>query len=149
MEEKLRSLDVAVGSNVRGRRSGLGLRQEDLAESLHALLETGWSAPMVSRVEEGRRSLTVTELLAFAASLSATPDELLDPLAFGDDSPVEVFPGRLIPAAGVRAIVRGEVRSHVTVEGTKKTQRFTPTDRRNITDVAELRELLRGEWGKR
>jgi len=69
------------------------MRQPDLAKTMVSLGEAAWSASTVSRAESGERSLSLSEFIALAYALGATPDELLDPTAFGDESDVQAPTG--------------------------------------------------------
>lgn len=157
-EARARSLDAVIGANVRARRKGLDLRQPDLAETMVTIFgETAWSASTVSRVEDGKRSIRVSELVSLACALGSTPEELLDPVAF-DESPIEM-PGGTIDAHRLRAILRGEVRVRVSLEGPtearKVNTRFSPTERGGSVKLLAFgleggEELLRKmEEGKR
>jgi transcriptional regulator with XRE-family HTH domain len=139
---KIRTVDEVLGANVRARRTGLGLKQSDLATTLDALLGGGWSAPVVSRLESGKRATSVVELLALAFTLNATPDELLDPLAVGDERPVNLWGRWLITATKLRVLVRGEARLQTTIEGSSFSQRFSPTERGDA--VAYLTLMAQG-----
>ena len=136
-DERVRTLDEVVGANVRARRAGLGLKQSDLAETLDAVLG-GWSGPVVSRLEAGRRSTSVSELIALATVLNATPDELLDPTSVGDERPVNLWGQWLIDAKKLRVVVRGEVRVQTSVKDGKITQRYGATDRGDPLSVMTL-----------
>jgi transcriptional regulator with XRE-family HTH domain len=143
MGEKVRTLDEVVGANVRARRAGLGLKQSDLAETLDALLG-GWSTAVVSRLEAGTRSTSVIELMALATTLNATLDELLDPLAVGDDRPVMLWGRWRIDARKLRVIVRGEVRVQTSIKGSKLAQRYGATDRGDVGSVMTLMKPSQG-----
>jgi transcriptional regulator with XRE-family HTH domain len=136
-DKEVRTLDEVVGANVRARRAGLGLKQSDLAETLEGLLG-GWSGPVVSRLEAGRRPTSVSELIALATVLNATPDELLDPTSVGDKRPVNLWGRWLIDAKKLRVVVRGEVRVQTSVRDGKITQRYEATDRGDPVSVAAL-----------
>jgi transcriptional regulator with XRE-family HTH domain len=135
-DDRVRTLDEVVGANVRARRAGLGLKQSDLAETLETL--GGWSGPVVSRLEAGRRSASVSELIALATVLNATPDELLDPTSVGDKRPVNLWGQWLIDAKKLRVVVRGEVRMQTSVRDGKITQRYEATDRGDPLSVMTL-----------
>jgi transcriptional regulator with XRE-family HTH domain len=136
-EERVRTLDEVLGANVRARRTGLGLKQSDLAETLDALLG-GWSAAIVSRLEAGKRQASVSELMALAGTLNATPDELLDPLAVGDDRAVNLWGRWVIDARKLRVIVRGEARVQTSIKNGKMTWRYGQTDRGDPGSVLML-----------
>jgi len=136
-EERVRTLDEVLGANVRARRTGLGLKQSDLAETLDALLG-GWSAAIVSRLEAGKRQASVSELMALAGTLNATPDELLDPLAVGDNRAVNLWGRWVIDARKLRVLVRGEGLVQTSIENGKITQRYSQTDRGGPLGVATL-----------
>ena len=138
-----RTLDGVIGANVRAWRSAHGLRQPDLAEAMGELGARGWSASTVSKVEDGKRSISVYELLALGLALGATPVELLDPLAFGDTSAVGL-PSGFPPGSPDRAearqfqmFVRGEARLRFLGSDPKGGHNWktNPTDRRNTEDV--------------
>jgi transcriptional regulator with XRE-family HTH domain len=124
MGEEVRTLDEVVGANVRARRTGLGLKQSDLAETLDAVLG-GWSGPVVSRLEAGRRATSVSELVALAGALHATLYELLDPLAVGDDRPINLWDSWLVDADRLRLIVHNELRVWTSRKGGKVTHAVT------------------------
>ena len=76
--------------------------------------------------------------MALAGTLNATPDELLDPLAVGDDGPVNLWGRWLIDARKLRVLVRGEVRMQTSIKGTEITQRYGATDRGDVGSVMTL-----------
>ena len=69
-----------IGLNITSIREKLGLTQEDLAK----MLDMGRST--IAQIENGKRKVTVEELMKFAASLNTTTEILLNP----DLSPDEV-----------------------------------------------------------
>ena len=62
-----------VGTNVRRRRLGLGLTQEQFAE------RSGFTQQYISDLERGRRNPTVVSLLELAQALDTTPVALITP----------------------------------------------------------------------
>jgi transcriptional regulator with XRE-family HTH domain len=70
------SLTSTVAANIRGRRAVLGWRQDDLAERLD------WTQRVVSRIEQGQRTLDVDELSRVCRVLGVG---LPDLLAGGDE----------------------------------------------------------------
>jgi transcriptional regulator with XRE-family HTH domain len=135
-----RTLDAVIATNVRARRAAARLRQPDLAKAMVRLGESAWnSEATVSKVEGGKRPVSVSELVALGLALGATPDELLDPVGVaGDWSPVELA-GLTWSARKLRAVVRGEARVGVTFdEAGKAHYRISPTDRSDPTAVLAM-----------
>jgi transcriptional regulator with XRE-family HTH domain len=133
-----RGVDAIVGVNVRGRRAGLDMSQPDLAAKMGALGHGGWGAATVSRVESGKRATSTAELFGLGLILGATPEDLLDPTAYGDESDVAV--GLPIKARDFRVIVRGEYRPRVHFTGKEpknlraRSYELVPTDRVNVVE---------------
>jgi transcriptional regulator with XRE-family HTH domain len=123
-----REIDAIVGANVRGRRAGLDMSQPDLAAKMGALGHGGWGAATVSRVESGKRATSTAELLGLGLVLGATPEDLLDPTSYGDESDVHI--GLPVKARDLRAIIRGEYRPRVHLDG--PTYELVPTDRVDV-----------------
>ncbi len=74
------SSDVSglVRSRLRGLRHSLGLSLDDLADRSHL------SASTISRVENGKRTISLDLLVALAAGLEVSVDALLEPSDDGD-----------------------------------------------------------------
>ena len=64
-------LQMVVAANVKQRRLGLGLSQEQLAEVC------GYHRTYVGSVERGERNITLSTLQALSAALQTQPQELL------------------------------------------------------------------------
>lgn len=64
-------LDNLIGRNVRSVRSGMRLRQEDVAD------EIGWDRAIITRIEAGRRRLTFTDVIALCGALKVDLRQLL------------------------------------------------------------------------
>jgi transcriptional regulator with XRE-family HTH domain len=60
-----------VGPKIRAVRDHLGIKQTDLAE------QVGLDRTALSRIENGKRRVSSTELRYFAAALGVKPDQLL------------------------------------------------------------------------
>ena len=125
-----RGIDAIVGANVRGRRSGLDMRQPELAGRMTALGHEGWGAATVSRVESGKRSTSTAELLGLGLALGATPEDLLDPTTYGDESDVGL--GVTFKARDLRAVIRGNHRPRVNFAGEVLTYELAPTNRIDV-----------------
>jgi hypothetical protein len=80
-----------------------GLNQALLGEALAKFLGKRWSKQMVSAVEGGRRDLSVTELLAFAAVLGRPVQDLLAPSL----AQMIEFPAGSVEGVQMRALVLG------------------------------------------
>jgi transcriptional regulator with XRE-family HTH domain len=66
--------EQAFGQLVRGRREGLHLSQMDLSRKMN------WPQTKVSRVEQGKRSVTLSELLALSRVFGCSGNELFGEL---------------------------------------------------------------------
>lgn len=64
-------VDALIAANVRAIRARRQERQEDLAAEL------GWSRPVVGDLEQGRRRVTVADVIALCRALSVDLHELL------------------------------------------------------------------------
>lgn len=64
-------IDSLIAANVRAIRAHRQIRQEDLATDL------GWSRPVVGDLENGRRRVTVADMLALCRALEVDLRELL------------------------------------------------------------------------
>ena len=69
-------VSAKVGEEVARLRRAAGLSQGELLEGLKPY-GISWSRPLISWVENGRRSLDLEELTALAAFFRVTPTELL------------------------------------------------------------------------
>jgi transcriptional regulator with XRE-family HTH domain len=109
----IRTVAATVAGNVRAFRHLRGIDQATLARRMESL-GIAWRQVTVSDVERGPRNVTVAELLALAATLGTTIEQLLDPrgperirgplLSFSDPDPDD-------PSHGVLGAVPPE---HVT-----------------------------------
>jgi transcriptional regulator with XRE-family HTH domain len=123
-----RSLAEVVGANLRGRRAGLGLTQPDLAEWMKQLGHPKWSAPTVSRVEDGKRGLSVDELVTLSLVLGATLQEMLDPVAYDEETPVRVAGTKPANPWALRNLIQGETRVRVRQERDRFVYQISPTN---------------------
>lgn len=64
-------VDKLIGANVRGTRSRLRMRQEDLADAM------GWSRRTVTTLEAGNRRVTVSDVMLLCEALEVDLAELL------------------------------------------------------------------------
>lgn len=64
-------VDELIGANVRGVRSRLRMRQEDLADAM------GWSRRTVTTLEAGDRRVTVSDVMLLCGALEVDLAELL------------------------------------------------------------------------
>lgn len=64
-------LDRLVAANVRAERARAGIRQEDLAD------EVGWDRAIVSRIEAGRRRITLSDAITLCEGLKIDMRRLL------------------------------------------------------------------------
>jgi transcriptional regulator with XRE-family HTH domain len=64
-------IDALIAANVRAIRARRQERQEDLA------LELGWSRPVVGDLENGRRRVTMADMIALCRALEVDQRELL------------------------------------------------------------------------
>jgi transcriptional regulator with XRE-family HTH domain len=86
-------LTHATGRAIRRYREKRRMSAEQLAESI-STLGLRYTRTQVSNLESGRReSITVGEVLAFAAVLEVPPALLLFPI--GTDNPVTILPGQM------------------------------------------------------
>ncbi|MEK7859142.1 MAG: helix-turn-helix transcriptional regulator [Elusimicrobiota bacterium] len=69
--------EQVFGKLVRGRREGLRLSQMELSRKMN------WPQAKVSRVEQGKRSVTLSELLALSRAFGCSGYELFSELEFG------------------------------------------------------------------
>jgi transcriptional regulator with XRE-family HTH domain len=132
-----RSLAEVVAANVRSRRAGLGLTQPDLVAAMKGLGQAKWSPSKVSAIEDGKRSITVDELVTLLFVLGATLEEMLDPVAYGDETPVRVAGMRLDPRA-LRALIRGDLRVRVRGEGDGIDYRISHVERGAPATLEEM-----------
>ena len=100
-------LTRVTGRLIKGYRKARQLSAERLAEGVSEL-GLRYTRTQVTNLESGRRdSITVGEVLAFAAVLDVPPFLLLVPL--GQDEEVEALPGRMTDAWQVYRWMNGEV----------------------------------------
>jgi transcriptional regulator with XRE-family HTH domain len=92
-----------VGTRIRERRMERGLNQTLLGEAVARVLAKPWSKQMISAAEGGRRDLSVTELLAFAAVLGRPVQDLLAPSL----TQTIKFPAGSVEGVQMRALVLG------------------------------------------
>lgn len=64
-------LDQLIAANVRAARARLDLRQEDVAD------EIGWDRAIITRIEKGRRRLTLPDIIALCGALQIDLRQLL------------------------------------------------------------------------
>jgi transcriptional regulator with XRE-family HTH domain len=64
-------VDKLIGANVRGVRSRLRMRQEDLSDAM------GWSRRTVTTLEAGDRRVTVSDVMLLCEALEVDLAELL------------------------------------------------------------------------
>jgi transcriptional regulator with XRE-family HTH domain len=96
-----------VADNVKGLREKKGHSQVRLADVVKKQ-GLDWTQSTVSQVELGARHVNVDELLALAAALEVTPQDLLDPTTTsGDAHAVDLGMGRLTKEQFVHEWVRG------------------------------------------
>lgn len=69
-----KNINLQVGQNIAQKRKSLGITQAKIAEELKLEIET------ISRMENGRISLSLDRLEQFAAILKCTPADLLRPM---------------------------------------------------------------------
>jgi transcriptional regulator with XRE-family HTH domain len=62
--------DRAVVATVSSSRKDMDLTQEDLAKRM------GWSREVLSNIEQGRRGVTVSDLILIARALNLDPETL-------------------------------------------------------------------------
>lgn len=63
-------LDRAVVATIASTRKDLDIKQAKLAERM------GWSREIVSKIEQGRRDVTVADLVLIARALEVDPETL-------------------------------------------------------------------------
>jgi transcriptional regulator with XRE-family HTH domain len=68
-----------VGSRIKERRHQLGLEQDELCARIASLTNGGWNPAWqdMSRIENGVRTVTDLEVIAFAEALECSPCWLL------------------------------------------------------------------------
>lgn len=64
-------VDTLIGANVRGIRSRLRMRQEDLADAI------GWARRTVTTLEAGDRRVTMSDVMLLCEALEVDLAELL------------------------------------------------------------------------
>lgn len=79
----MNNADKAFGTLLKAKRGSSGLSQAALARALK------WPQAKVSRVEQGKRSVTLPELLSFARVFGRSVDQLLGELEAGSGQPPE------------------------------------------------------------
>lgn len=79
-----RNLNYQVGKNIAKRRKALGVTQAQIAEELKVEVET------ISRMENGRISLSLDRVEQFAKLLKCTPIDLLRPPSSTDNDIVTI-----------------------------------------------------------
>ena len=67
---RIKELDRAVGIAVKASRIDRDRKQSQIADHM------GWSAEIVSNIEQGRRTVTVSELILLAESMGEDPQEV-------------------------------------------------------------------------
>lgn len=77
----MNNTDKAFGTLLKAKRGSFGLSQAALARALR------WPQAKVSRVEQGKRSVTLPELLSFARVFQRSVDQLLGELEAGAGQP--------------------------------------------------------------
>lgn len=93
--------------NIRAARVRLGLDQKDVAERMR---EIGWKwvRQTVGETEGGRRRLTADEVLALAACLETTVQQIMSPRQ--TDPPVELPSGRVLASIQVMGLISDQYR---------------------------------------
>jgi transcriptional regulator with XRE-family HTH domain len=67
---RLKELDRAVRAAIKNGRNDHDQKQQQLAEIL------GWSTEVISNIEKGRRSVTVSELIVISEAIEEDPEEV-------------------------------------------------------------------------
>lgn len=97
------TIEQIIGMNVRSLRESKGWSQQDLGNSVGALLPRPWPPQTVSLVEKGERAFAATDVVALAIVLDATLAWLFRP-PLGIDSvtvgEVDVLRSQLVALAG-------------------------------------------------
>ena len=102
-----RTLDRSLQRRVRTLREHQGLSQQDLADRLKEL-GIAMDRSAIARLENGRRGISVPEMLFLALALNVAPVHLL--VNPDSDEPIAVIPDGLPhPPAEIRAWIRGEL----------------------------------------
>jgi transcriptional regulator with XRE-family HTH domain len=102
-----RTLDRSLQRRVRTLREHQGLSQQDLADRLKEL-GMAMDRSAIARLEQGRRGISVPEMLFLALALNVAPVHLL--VNPDSDEPIAVIPDGLPhPPAEIRAWIRGEL----------------------------------------
>ena len=102
-----RTLDRSLQRRVRTLREHQGLSQQDLADRLKEL-GIAMDRSALARLENGRRGISVPEMLFLALALSVAPVHLL--VNPDSDEPITLIPhGRPLPPAEIRGWIRGEL----------------------------------------
>jgi transcriptional regulator with XRE-family HTH domain len=96
----LRTIDAVVASQISALRKRSGKSQQYLADKI------GETQSTVARIESGRRSITIDELLRISAALDVAPVELLAASFQPEDVPI-TGSLRLAPAR-TRGWIRGD-----------------------------------------
>ncbi len=113
-----RFLSDVLADNIRAVRAQRRLKQEDVAEGMRKLGHP-WTRQTVGEVEQGRRNVTVDELLALGLVLEAAPFDLLNPIPIGggppqDAPPIDVGTKVPLPARWAREWLYGRVHAKVS-----------------------------------
>jgi 8-oxo-dGTP diphosphatase len=125
-------IEQAVGSRVRERRDALGLSQAQLGERLGDLLGRPWPRQAVSSAEKGERSFGVAELVAFAAALDTTVNDLIKPP--GSEESVALG-GAALPLRALRAVL--------TTTGREREDLNLPAIEQTLSDLSDA--IARGQ----
>ncbi len=67
---RIKELDRAVGIAVKASRIDRDRKQSQIADHM------GWSPEIVSNIEQGRRTVTVSELILLAEAMGENPQEV-------------------------------------------------------------------------
>ena len=103
MDAETASVSQVYASQLRKLRTQQGLQQQDLAARLEERFGVKLDASTLSRIEAGKRRLTLEEALVLAAALEVAPVQLAAPM---DGSDVKL--GNVtLSASRLRAFVRG------------------------------------------
>lgn len=89
MQEK--NINYQVGQTIASRRKSLGITQAKMAEELKLEIET------ISRMENGKISLSLDRLEQFAAILKCSPADLLRPIPENHSEILEALTDAIMP----------------------------------------------------
>lgn len=138
------SIRKRIGANVKRLRELRGFTAEELAKQMKYQGFT-WSASRVSELENGNKSVSISELLGLAWGITGTefPVHLAD--LFEGDTPVELTDTWDISTDGIQAAFRGEKMPHDISHYPKSNKRFWSAISNESPALADLVAEMSGK----